>query len=194
MGSQRPKLTPGDFWDISINTRWKLFDEILMYLINPFVRVYFFLNGVQLGKGSKFYGFPKILKHRKSRIVIGDNFEARSWWFSNPLGVNHALILSTWEDGAEIIIGDDVGITGGSVVSAKSIKIGDRTLIGANSTIMDTNFHPLKGDLRYSKLNVATEPIVIGKNVFIGMNAIILKGMQIQDNSVIAAGEIVRNE
>jgi acetyltransferase-like isoleucine patch superfamily enzyme len=101
--------------------------------------------------------------------------------------------LCTWSKGAKIEIGNDVGISGGSIVANKSIEIGDGTLIGANTTIIDTDFHPIKSNnRRYDKKGIASKPIKIGKNVFIGMNCIVLKGSTISDNSVIPAGTIVR--
>jgi len=36
-----------------------------------------------------------------------------------------------------------------------------------------------------------TAPVKIGDNVWIGMNAVILKGVTIGDNSVVAAGAVV---
>lgn len=178
--------------EIIFNSPWKLTNEILMYLIKPFVLMYLKLNGVEMGKGSKFYGFPKIFKTRGSSIKIGSNFEARSWWFSNPLGINHPLIISTWSRDARIVIGDDVGVSGGSIVASEAITIGDRVLIGANSTIIDTDFHPTKGNKRYTQKGVKTKPVVVGDDVFIGMNAIILKGAKIKMDSIVSAGDVVR--
>lgn len=186
------KLNPGNFWDISISTPWKLKDEILMYLIKPFVYLYIIVNGVKIGRGSKFYGFPKIFRHSGSKIIIGNNFEARSWRYSNPLGVNHPLILSTWKAGAQIVIGDDVGITGGTIVASDTIRIGNRTLIGANSTIIDSNFHPTRGIKRYSKANIAIKPVDIGDDVFIGMNSIILLGADLPNETIVPAGGVIR--
>lgn len=193
MGKMENKLNLANFWDISRDTPWKLKYELAMYLIKPIVTFYLFIKGVRIGKGSKFYGFPKIFKTRGSKIIIGDNFEARSWRFSNPLGINHPVILCTWSKDAQIIIGDDVGISGGSIVSSKKITIGNGTIIGANSVIADTNFHPLKGKIRYSKENIGVEEVMIGENVFVGMNATILKGCRIKSDSIIGAGEVVRN-
>jgi acetyltransferase-like isoleucine patch superfamily enzyme len=176
----------------SLNTPWKLIDELLMYILKPLVWIYLKVCGVEIGKNSKFYGFPLIHRHRGSLIRIGNSFECRSWWFSNPLGLNHPTILCTWSKGAKLLIGDDVGISGGSVVAAKSVRIGDGTLIGANSTIIDTDFHPVKSrHRRYDKSNIKSKPIRISKNVFIGMNSLILKGTSVSDNSVIPAGAIV---
>jgi acetyltransferase-like isoleucine patch superfamily enzyme len=176
----------------TIDSPWKLTNEVMMYIIKPFVLVYLMIMGVKVGKNSKFYGMPRIFRHRDSLIKIGDNFEARSWWFSNPLGINHPLIISTWKKGARIIIGNDVGVSGGSIVSNTEIKIGHRALIGANSTIIDTDFHPTRGDKRYSKDNVKSMPVEVGDDVFIGMNTTILKGVVLENNSVIPAGSTLR--
>jgi acetyltransferase-like isoleucine patch superfamily enzyme len=176
-----------------IGTPWKALNEIRMLLEKPLVYIYLTLLGVSVGKSTKCYGFPKVYRHKGSTIEIGRRFENRNWWWSNPLGVNHPTIICTWEKGAEIIIGDNVGISGGSIVASKRIEIGDGTLIGANTTIIDTDFHPVKSvNRRYDKKNIKSEPIRVGKNVFIGMNCIILKGVKIEDNSVIPAGTILR--
>lgn len=180
------------YFDIILTSPWKVVNEILMYLIKPFVFVYLKFNGVKIGKGFKFYGLPRIYKTYGSSITIGDNFESRNWWFCNPLGINHPLILCTWSKNAVISIGNDVGVSGGSIVSNTKIEIGDRVLIGANSTIIDTDFHPTKGNKRYSKDNIKSAEVVIGNDVFIGMNSIILKGAKIKEGGLVPAGEVYR--
>lgn len=177
---------------VIFDAKWKIVNELLMYAIRPFVILYLYLHGVKIGKNSKFYGFPKIFRTTGSKIIIGDNFEARSWWFSNPLGINHPLILCTWSKNAKIFIGNDVGISGGSIVSNDKITIGDRVLIGANVSIIDTDFHPLKGNKRYSKENIKSKQVKIGTDAFIGMNANILKGVMISEGQIVPAGEVLR--
>jgi len=177
----------------AISTPWKFFLEMIMLTIRPVVLLSLGVQGVKVGNGSKFYGFPRVMKHRGSRIVIGKKFENRNWWDSNPLGINHPTIFATWGKDAQIVIGDDVGISGGCICARTSITIGDGTLIGANCTIIDTDFHPVRSsNRRYDLTNIKSAPIVIGKNVFIGTGAIILKGATISDNAIIGAGQIVR--
>jgi len=174
------------------NTPWKGLLEIKRILIHPLVMLYLNLNGVTLGKNTKWYGFPKVMRHSNSKIEIGDNFESRNWMFSNPLGVNHPLILTTWQAGASIKIGKNVGITGGIICAAKEIEIGNNTLIGANSTIVDTDFHPItSNNRRYKSTGVVSKPVRIGINVFLGTGSMVLKGAHIGNNSVIGAGSIV---
>jgi len=177
----------------TVDTPWKAFGEIAMFLfkISAFVS-FVIIKKVQLGQGHKFYGLPKILRHRGSVIEIGDNFENRNRWDSNPLGINHPTIFCTWLKGAKILIGDDVGISGGSIVASKRIEIGDGTLIGANCTIIDTDFHPITSKARrYGQEAIKSNPVKIGKNVFIGMDTTMLKGVIIPDDTVIPAGSTV---
>jgi acetyltransferase-like isoleucine patch superfamily enzyme len=200
MDKEKPKLNRDSFWDIknnlarAIETPWKAVSEFMMYVLRPFAWLYLKMCGVAIGNNYKFYGLPRVFRHRKSNIVIGECFENMNRWDSNPLGINHPTILCTWSDRALIKVGDDVGISGGSIVSAERIEIGDGTLIGANTTIIDTDFHPLKSlNRRYEVKNVRTKNIKIGNNVFIGANCLILKGSVIPDNSVVPAGSIVRS-
>jgi len=177
----------------ALNTPWKLLYEVSMFVLKPSVNLYLILKGVKTANGSKFYGFPKIFKHKGSSIIIGKRFESRNWRFSNPLGINHPTIICTWKVGAKIIIGNDVGISGGSIVASKKIEIGQGTIIGVNTTIIDTDFHPVRSMARrYDKKNIRSGPVKIGKNVFIGMNCTILKGATIPDNAVVPAGSVVR--
>lgn len=96
--------------------------------------------------------------------------------------------------GGQIEIGDGFGISGSTIYSTKSIKIGKNATIGANCKIIDNDFHPLDPEQRRLNLNeehTARAPIVIGDNCFIGMNSIILKGTTIGNNVVVGAGSVV---
>lgn len=181
------------FFEVMKDTPWKLTSALFMLICTPFTYLYLKATGVQIGKYARFYGKCLVYRHKNSVISIGDHFENRNWWDSNPLGVDHPTIFTTWGEKSRIQIGNNVGITGGSICAQKKIVIGDGCLIGANSTIVDTDFHPINSsNRRYSKKNVKASEVNIGKNVFIGMNSIILKGVKIGDNSIIGAGSVVR--
>ncbi len=92
------------------------------------------------------------------------------------------------------MIGEDTGISGGSICAARSVSIGRGCLIGANVTIMDTNFHPIDGvDRRHLPLPLPKieDQVVIGDDVFIGTGAVILQGTTIGDHATIGAGAVV---
>jgi acetyltransferase-like isoleucine patch superfamily enzyme len=106
--------------------------------------------------------------------------------------VNHPVVLRTLRPGASIRIGAHVGISGGSICAADTVTIGDGTLLGANVTVADTDFHPINPHKRQeSGQHGASAAVAIGRNVFIGTNSIILKGVHIGDNAVIGAGSVV---
>lgn len=67
------------------------------------------------------------------------------------------------------------------------ITIGDDVVISENVTIWDSDAHEITGTEK-------TKPISIGNHVWIGTNAIILKGVTIGDGAVIAAGTLVNKD
>jgi acetyltransferase-like isoleucine patch superfamily enzyme len=149
--------------------------------------------GVAIGRGIDAIGAPHIDLHPGSFVSFGRNVRLVSKSFATALGVNHPVVLRTLAAGARIEIGDRVGISGGTVCAAKLVKIGDDTMLGANVTIADTDFHSLHIVHRsgHSHPTVGVAEVRIGKRVFIGTNAIVLKGVIIGDNSVIGAGSVV---
>lgn len=70
------------------------------------------------------------------------------------------------------------------------ITINDGALIGHKVVLATLNhdFIPEK------RANIIPKPITIGKNVWIGANATILGGVNIGDNSIIAAGAVVTKD
>jgi acetyltransferase-like isoleucine patch superfamily enzyme len=74
------------------------------------------------------------------------------------------------------------------IAAVKEISIGDNTIIGIQTVIYDTDWHGIDG------AKVKVEPVSIGKNVWIGARAIILKGVKIGDNAVVAAGSVVTHD
>lgn len=69
-----------------------------------------------------------------------------------------------------------------------SITIGNRVAISKGVTIRDSDNHSINGNKRVSA------PIIIGDNVWIGLNATILKGVHIGSGAVVAAGAVVTKD
>jgi acetyltransferase-like isoleucine patch superfamily enzyme len=126
---------------------------------------------------------------------LGDRLVVISISRSTALGVAHPLVIRTLRAGAELEIGDDVGISGGSICAAYRVSIGDGTLLGADTIIVDTDFHPVDSlDRRHAPLPEpsARDAVTIGRNVFLGAGAMILPGSWIGDDAVVGAGSVVR--
>ena len=167
-----------------------------MYISNPFVPLLLKLQKIKIGKNAKFYGIPVVI-NKNSKISIGDNFVLSSAFLSNLIGMWQKSVIFA-RDGAEILIGNNVGASGVTIYSFKRIEIGDNTIIGANTKIFDSDFHPVDPAFRLKdaddKAHTMTAQTIIGKNVFVGCNSIILKGVHIGDNSVIGAGSVVSKD
>ena len=103
-------------------------------------------------------------------------------------------------DGAKIrvrknavcIIGNNSSVNSNNVIAChERIEIGDNVQLSPNVQIYDHDHdYKAKGGIKAGKYKTA--PIKIGNNVWIGANTVILRGTEIGDNSVIAAGCVIK--
>ncbi len=91
------------------------------------------------------------------------------------------------------------------IMTEEKIEIGSYCLVSWNVGIADSDFHPLEPAQRLidaqalapyfknrpARPTLKTAPVKICDNVWVGMNAVILKGVTIGENSVVAAGSVV---
>lgn len=133
-------------------------------------------------------GLPQIHKTQGSTIRLGKNCVLISKSKGNYAGINHRVILATTSKNAQIIIGDNFGASGSSIVAQNSIIVGNNSGLGVNSHIYDTDFHPV--GWRINK-TIKSSPVKIGDFVWIAANCLILKGVSLADDTVVAAGSIV---
>jgi acetyltransferase-like isoleucine patch superfamily enzyme len=91
--------------------------------------------------------------------------------------------------GAEMILGDNVEIQGGTSIEAlQSVQIGDECKIGARCKVLDNNFHQLGKRLEKPQ----SAPVVIGAGVTLKDGAIVLPGARVRAGSVITRSTVVR--
>ncbi len=115
--------------------------------------------------------------------------------YNSPQFYNSYAYIEARKAGSEIVFGNNVAINNNFCVIANegSISIGDDTTIGLNCSIYNCNFHHLDPKLR--RLDAGkSEAVSIGKNVFIGNNVSIWKGVKIADNAIIPAGTTIFKE
>ena len=112
--------------------------------------------------------------------------------FGRNLYLYRGLYLET-EDSGSIQIGDNVVISRGThIVSYYGIQVGDGVMIGEYVSIRDANHIIGHEDIRNSGHTGA--PIVICRNAWIGRGAVILAGVTIGENSVVAANAVVTRD
>ena len=110
-------------------------------------------------------------------------------------------------DEGMVEIGDYCYFTNAVLLCELSLRIGNYVLIGWNTTIADTDFHPLAPALRVadaiacspiaegrSRPPIAKRAVVIEDDVSIGPNATILKGVRIGAGSFIEPGALVTRD
>lgn len=155
-----------------------------------YCRFFFRLLGIQLKKGSHFFGIPKVLVYPGSKIKMGNNIRFRTSPDSNLIGLNRRTVIATHSANAEIIIGDNCGFSAVVIGANDSIIIGNWVMAGANVLITDFDWHSMKPNDREHGIP-ESKPVVIADNVFIGYSSTILKGVTIGENSVIGANSVV---
>ncbi len=131
---------------------------------------------------ERFSPFTMINIHRNGRLVLG-----------NKIRVHSGSKLSVTA-GAELKIGDNTAINYNCIfVARESICIGKECTFGPNVIIFDHD-HDFRASTHMNGNAFQNKKVIIGDNVWIGANVIILKGASIGNNSVIAAGTVVRGD
>jgi acetyltransferase-like isoleucine patch superfamily enzyme len=175
-----------------------LFDIIVGYVSTFFwtlrTKLLLLLLGCPYGRNLRVDGHVIVRVARRGAIRLGENVVINSRTGSNLVGRTNPTILHCMGDG-HITFGDNSGCSFAVLSSQSSIRIGDNTKIGGNARIYDHDYHA--SDYlarRTAERDIAvckTAPVVVGDDVLIGANAIILKGVAIGDRSVVGAGAVV---
>ncbi len=147
--------------------------------------------GAQLLDGSRIYNF----RDDPGCIMIGSDCRI-------------AAELLVFAHGGKISVGANCFIGQGTRIwSAHSVSIGNYVLISHNVNIHDTNSHSLSAARRRQHVeniffrahpaelpDVTDAPVRIEDDVWIGFNAIILKGVTIGRGAVVGAGSLVTKD
>lgn len=146
------------------------------------------MHGVVYGR--KLRGNLCIIRNR-GKIEIGNNISLNSY----PDGESYKTGLLTHIKSAKIRIGDNCLLNGTVVHSNDTILIGDDCMFGPGVVILDNDSHNTSINPATRRTGkIATSPVIIGNNVWVGMHSIITKGVHIGDNSIIAAGSVITKD
>jgi acetyltransferase-like isoleucine patch superfamily enzyme len=119
----------------------------------------------------------------------------------------HSVIageLLTFADSGSVSIGEHVFVGEGSRIwSGAGISIGSRVLISHGVNVLDSACHDLSAARRHRQFvrifsgnlniigDICREPVVIEDDAWIGLNAVILKGVRVGRGAVVGAGAVV---
>lgn len=126
---------------------------------------------------------PKIFITWPHKVSIGENCHLEHHIYFKHDGI--------WSNGASILIGDNVFIGSGCEFNiTEKITIGDNSLIASGCRFIDHDHGLQKSALMRVQQGMEKE-IKIGSDVWVACNAVVLKGVEIGDGAVIAAGAVV---
>jgi acetyltransferase-like isoleucine patch superfamily enzyme len=135
---------------------------------------------------------------KSKSVVIGNNLRIRGGNGKHSFGDNLVLydnvIFECHSEGATIKTGKNCVFSFGVILSCSiNIEMGSDVWVGEYTSIRDSS-HQFSIEHPLSQTNDKKMPIKIGSNVWIGKNALILPGVVIGDNVIIAAGSVVKGE
>lgn len=108
------------------------------------------------------------------------------------------LTLSRWGEHPDecgmISVGENTELNGTTIVSAASVTIGAGVLFGPGAVIMDTDGHVLDRRLPDEPAAHKRAPVVIEDHAWIGLDAMIMKGVTIGHHAVVAARAVVTKD
>lgn len=103
------------------------------------------------------------------------------------------VMLQTRTADARITIGRNCAFSNNvTLIATQSIVFGEFCMVGDMVAVYDSDFHGVAPDRRDTAGKSA--PVCIGDRVWIGSRAMVLKGVTIGDDSVVAAGAVVTRD
>lgn len=107
-----------------------------------------------------------------------------------PMIGDGAITLQTRCLEAELVIGANWAFSNNvTVVATVSVSFGEVCMVGDLVSVYDSDFHGISPETRHTRGESAA--VRIGNNVWLGSRVMVLKGVTIGDNSVVAAGAVV---
>jgi acetyltransferase-like isoleucine patch superfamily enzyme len=153
---------------------------------------------IRLGSGcfiERKESFARYRSVREPGLILGNRVQVYTWTTFNiePTGA--------------VTVGDDSILVGVVFMCAHSISIGNRVIVSYNVTIADSDFHPPDPELRKQdavanapygdraqRPPIVAKQVVVEDDVWIGIGAIILKGVRIGQGAKVGAGAVVTKD
>lgn len=145
-------------------------------------------NKLSVGKTLTIGDNVEINSLSKDGVCIGDNVSILNNTIIECTGVIRSL-------GEGLIIGNNVGIAQNCFIQVRGkVTIKNNVIFGPNVSIFSENHVFKYDDLPIKNQGETRDGVMIGEGVWIGTRSVILDGVTIGDNSIIAAGSIVTKD
>ena len=132
------------------------------------------------GKGSKIYGSVRMDTPPYRRFALGQHSVVESYSC-----INNAV--------GDVVIGDHTRIGLHNTIIGP-VTIGNHVNLAQGITVTALNHNFDDTTKRIDEQGIATKPVVISDDVWIGANAVILPGVTIGKHVVVAAGAVVTKD
>jgi acetyltransferase-like isoleucine patch superfamily enzyme len=133
---------------------------------------------LRIGRDAVLLGRIRI--RRGTRVHLGDRVRIRK--------------LVSFTGGGTVTVGSDTLLNGCWIIAASRVEIGEFCLI-SDCGITDNDYHHLDPQRRHDPpTSSTTAPVTVGRNVWIGLRALVLKGVSIGADSVVGAAAVVRSD
>jgi acetyltransferase-like isoleucine patch superfamily enzyme len=155
---------------------------------------------------------PNIRLGRECRIERRQSFERFRSELNPGLVLGDGVQVYTWssfsiEPAGRVDVGHGSILVGAVFMAAERIRLGNNVVVSYNVTIADCDFHPIDVQLRRRDAEVLspggdrslrprmqTAPVFIDDDVWIGIGAIVLKGVHIGRGARIGAGAVITRD
>jgi maltose O-acetyltransferase len=147
------------------------------------------IAGTKLETGRKVCFDVPVRAHGEGSVAIGDGVN---------IGTSQAVcygsgqvMLQARGPEAQLRIGPGTATNNNvAIYATESVELGRDCLLAELVTIYDSDFHELAPALRRTSAGPSA-PVRIGDRVWLGSRVMVMKGVEIGDDSVIAAGAVV---
>lgn len=148
---------------------------------------------------------PSVEYYEPSKIEIGDFVEIRDHTILDARTTEQKGILigskCRIKEGVSLVCYSGQIVLSENVLLGKNdillghggISIGEKTMISPNCLLVASNHVYSLNGIDFQDQGFTKEPILIGRNVWIGGSSTILGGSIIEDNVVVAAGSVVNS-
>lgn len=124
----------------------------------------------------------------RNSVILGNNVTVNANTIIDCTGVINEL-------GEGLNIGDNVGIAQNCFIQVRgSVVIGSNTIFGPNVSVFSENHNFDNTENLIINQGTKRIGVNIGNNVWVGTRAVILDGVKIGNNAIIAAGSVVNKD